>query len=58
MRRMNVETAREVRLWIEHIIVPAAIIAIAASPKLRAKIKSVIFAGSDESEQRFATKGD
>ncbi len=55
-RRFNVEQAREIRLWIEHIIVPTAIIVIAASPKLRAKIKNVMFRDSDE--QRFATKGD
>lgn len=55
-RRFNVEQAREIRLWIEHIIVPTAIIVIAASPKLRAKIKSAIFRDSDE--QKFATEGE
>lgn len=55
-RRFNVEQAREIRLWIEHIIVPTAIIVIAASRKLRAKIKSAIFRDSDE--QKFATEGE
>lgn len=55
-RKFNVEQAREIRLWIEHIIVPTAIIVIATNPKLRARIKSVIFSDSDE--QRFATKGE
>ena len=55
-RKFNVEQAREIRLWIEHIIVPTAIIVIATNPKLRTKIKIVIFSDSDE--KRFATKGE
>lgn len=37
-RRANVEAAREIRLWIEHIILPAAIITVALCPKVRKKI--------------------
>lgn len=40
-RRFNVEQAKEIRLWIEHIIVPAAIIAVVLSPKIRKKIADI-----------------
>lgn len=46
-RRFNVEQAREIRLWIEHIIVPTAVIIVALSPKIREKIKKHFFDGKE-----------
>lgn len=45
-RRANVETAREIRLWIEHIIVPAAVITVALCPKVRKKIAEKMKGGA------------
>ncbi len=56
MNYRNVETAREVRLWIEHIIFPTVIVVGIALSNLnvRARIKGIFSHG----EQQFSTKGD
>lgn len=52
MNYRQVEAAREVRLWIEHVIFPTAIVVgIALSnPKVRKKIKGIF-----KREQKFTT---
>lgn len=47
-RKFNVEQAKEIRLWIEHIIVPTAVIVIALSPKIRTKIKDMMSGGKKD----------
>lgn len=55
MNYRKVEAAREVRLWIEHVIFPTIIVAgIALSnPAVREKIKGIF-----KREQKFSTKGE
>ena len=52
MNYRKVEAAREVRLWIEHVIFPTIIVAGIAlpNPKVREKIKGLF-----KCEQRFST---
>lgn len=55
MNYRKVEAAREVRLWIEHVVFPTIIVAgIALSnPAVREKIKGIF-----KREQKFSTKGE
>lgn len=56
MKRMNVEAAREARLWITRVIFPTVVVSwlVLSQPEVREKIKRT-FSGVG---QRFSTRGD
>lgn len=56
MKRMNVEAAREARLWITRVIFPTVVVSwlVLSQPEVRETIKRTLSGVG----QRFSTRGD